>query len=277
MKLQNTLLSLTSALSLAAPLSSAAQVPLKAPTMAQKHDSQHEFRLADGPGTFSPYDMLTLPRPGTGIANQKGDLAYVSVSQYSFKEKTTNKTIYIAPLQSTVIPPKLPFVVGGDAFWLDDRTIGHVVEGKGDNKDSQELWAVSLTYSTEPSSESLVTVQDPPVHIGSFPSTTKLTNFKFSPGASVLVFSAYTFDDFDLTAVKELDSAWDNRGTTAMVYDELFIRHWDTWSGPKKSSLFAIDLSRDGEGKWSLGPNAWSLQRDTKHVSLTAFFFLEKK
>jgi hypothetical protein len=145
-------------------------------------------------------------------------------------------------------------------FWLDDRTLGHVIEGKED-KDIQELWAVPVKYE-----ESLVRIVEPSTFIGAFPSTTKLENFKYSDTASVLVFSAATFDDFSLRTVKQLNKEYEDRGDSAMVFDKLFVRYFDTWMGPTKTSLFAIDLTRNSEGKWSLGQEAWSLQKGTGHV-----------
>jgi hypothetical protein len=222
---------------------------------------EEDFRISEGQGLFTPRDLLSLPRPGDGTANGAGDLAFVDVSQYSFPEKKTNRVIYIVPLQSTVATSTLPSIPAGDAFWLDDRTLGHVVEGKGDAKDIQELWAVSVEYAG-----SLVRILESPTLIGAFPSTTKLENFKYSAKSSVLVFSATTFDDFSLSSVKQQNTEYEARGHTAMIYDKLFVRHWDTWMGPTKASLFAIDLTRNSEGKWSLGQEAWSLQKDTGHV-----------
>ena len=46
-----------------------------------------DFAFKTGPDVFSPQDLIELPRPGSGVANPKGDLALVSVSTYSFKDK----------------------------------------------------------------------------------------------------------------------------------------------------------------------------------------------
>jgi hypothetical protein len=228
---------------------------------------EEDYHIGEGPGLFTPSDLLSLPRPGDGTANGAGDLAFVDVSQYSFLEKKTKKVIYIVPLQSATTTSKLLSIPAGDAFWLDGRTLGHVVEGKGDAKDTQELWAVSVEYA-----DSIIRILEPSTLIGVFPSTTKLENFKYSAKASVLVFSATTFDDFSLNSVKRRNTEYENRGHTAMIYDKLFVRHWDTWMGPTKASLFAIDLTRNSEGKWYLGEEAWSLQKDTGHVRLFLFF-----
>ena len=70
---------------------------------------------------------------------------------------------------------------------------------------------------------STLTAPDPPILIGSFP-TSSATNFKYVPGAKQLVFSDNVFADGNLTTVKEQDDAWQNRGTSALVYDSTYER-----------------------------------------------------
>lgn len=171
-----------------------------------------------------------------------------------------NKSIWIAPLESTVAPLEIPLAKGGDAFWLDSRTVGHVVSG-GEGK-GQELYALSVKFETQS-----LTAPESPVLIGSFPVGTTISNFRYSLTASRLVFSAYVYSDLNLTAVKEQDDAWENRGNTAYVYDSTFVRHWDTWRGPKRSSLFSVQLAKNPDHKWSLGEEFVAPLKGTDHVS----------
>lgn len=106
----------------------------------------------------------------------------------------------------------------------------------------------------------------PPVFVGSFP-TDSSANFRYSEKARVLIFSDYVHSDGDLTKVHENDEAWDKRGNSALVYDDGFERQWDTWTGPKRSSLFAVRLDRDGEGgEWRLHEKFTNLLGGTGHV-----------
>ncbi|KAG8679480.1 hypothetical protein FRC08_016957, partial [Ceratobasidium sp. 394] len=159
----------------------------------QPSAARSEFELVDGKDVLSPKKMLELPRPGAGLANDGGDLALVSVRQYSFENDKTNKTIYILPLQSRVSPVELPLFKGGNAFWLDDRTVAHVRPGS-DPKSAQELYAVSVEYTTE-----TTVTPESPVHVGTLPNA-PLSNFKYSKSGA-LVFSAYVYDDFNLSSV----------------------------------------------------------------------------
>lgn len=80
---------------------------------------------------------------------------------------------------------------------------------------------MSVEYSTE---TTVVTPQSP-VHVGTFPNA-PLSNFKFTKYGA-LVFSSYVYEDRNLSSVQEQDEKWRNRGNTALVYDENFVRHWD--------------------------------------------------
>ena len=46
-----------------------------------------DFEFKTGEDVFTPKDSVEAPRPGSGIANGVGDLALISMSRYSFKEK----------------------------------------------------------------------------------------------------------------------------------------------------------------------------------------------
>lgn len=46
-----------------------------------------EFTFKEGADVFAPKDLVGLGRPGTGVANDAGDLVLVPFSKYSFEEK----------------------------------------------------------------------------------------------------------------------------------------------------------------------------------------------
>ena len=71
-------------------LASATQVPFMqnapgASKMLWQTDSAFEFK--SGANVFTPKDLVELPRPGAGVANDVGDLVLVPVGRYSFKDK----------------------------------------------------------------------------------------------------------------------------------------------------------------------------------------------
>ena len=130
----------------------------------------------------------------------------------------------------------------------------------------QDIYGISVEFETESDSGKVkIATPDPPVLIGSFPTSTS-DNFRYIPESGVLVFSDHVYEDGELKGAKEGDEAWDGRGTTALVYDETYVRHWDTYRGPKHQSLFSVKLAQRGP-IWSLGDEFTNLLTGTKHVS----------
>jgi hypothetical protein len=172
------------------------------------------------------------------------------------------KSIFVSPLESAVQSLEISLAKGGDAFWLDSRTVGHVVEDEEEKV--LKLYALSLKFETEELPNVLHT-PEPPTLIGAFP-TASAANFRYSLSSRHLVFSSYVYPDGNLSTVKERDEAWENRGTSALVYDSTYVRHWDTWVGPKASSLFSVQLTSDVDHKWTLGSEYINLLKDTGHV-----------
>jgi len=174
------------------------------------------------------------------------------------------KTIYITSIETTVEPLEIPLTKGGQAFWLTSRVIAHVVPNE--ETKVQDIYGISVEFETESDGGKVkIATPDPPVLIGSFPTSTS-DNFRYIPESGVLVFSDYVYEDGELKGVKEGDEAWDGRGTTALVYDETYVRHWDTYRGPKHQSLFSVKLAQRG-AIWSLGDEFINLLTGTKHVS----------
>ncbi|KAH7912551.1 Alpha/Beta hydrolase protein [Hygrophoropsis aurantiaca] len=218
------------------------QKPFQSPTTMSP---SNDFEFKQGPNVFTPKDMLELARPGAPAPNPAGDLILVPVSKYSFNEKKNSKSIYVAPVDASLQPLQIPFPDGGDAFWLDSRTIAHVVESGKDENKKQELHALTVDFKHD----SLAAASS--VLIDSFPITTA-ADFRYSAASGTLVFSAYVYPDGDLTKVKAQDEAYEARGNSALVYDETYERQWDTWVGPKHKSLFTVQLSKE-QSSWVLG------------------------
>lgn len=119
------------------------------------------------------------------------------------KPTRNHKSIFIAPIESTVQPLEIPLTTGGDAFWLDTRTIAHAVdEGEGQDK-VKVLYALSVKYETQGTPGTL-SIPGSPVPIGKFPTSTA-ANFVVNSKEGLLIFSDNVFADGDLKAVKKND------------------------------------------------------------------------
>jgi hypothetical protein len=173
-----------------------------------------------------------------------------------------HKSLFVASVVSSIEPVEFPLANGGEAFWLDDRTVGYVVA----DEESKTTGLYSL--SVHSTNETLDLTSDPPapsVLLGKFP-TASPSSFRYAAKAGVLVFSDDVYEDGDLTKVSENDEKWQDRGDTALVYDDTYERHWDTWTGPKRPSLFTVKLSKDAEKRWHFGDRFYNVLNGTGHV-----------
>ena len=77
-----------------------------------------------------------------------------------------------------------------------------------------------------------------------------VASYKLSPDGTRVLFSTDTFADckadFGCTKKKLDDTA--AKRSTGVVYDGLFVRHWDTWADGRRSRLFVAALP-DGKGR----------------------------
>jgi hypothetical protein len=172
-----------------------------------------------------------------------------------------HKSLVVTSLLSAIGPVDFPLANGGEAFWLDDRTVGYVVA----NEETKTAGIYSI--SVHLTNETLDLTSDPPasVLLGKFP-TASPSNFRYAAKAGVLVFSENVYEDGDLTKVPENDEKWQNRGHTALVYDDTFERHWDTWTVPKRPSLFTVKLYKDADKHWHFGDKFYNVLNGTGHV-----------
>lgn len=171
-----------------------------------------------------------------------------------------HKSIFVTSLVSAIEPIEFPLAKGGEAFWLDDRTVGYVVA------DEEQTTAAIYSISVHLTNKTLDLTSDPPgVLLGKFP-TASPSSFRYAAKAGVLVFSDNVHEDGDLTNVTENDDKWQDRGYTALVYDDTYERHWDTWTGPKRPSLFTVKLFKDADRRWHFGDRFYNVLNGTGHV-----------
>jgi hypothetical protein len=153
---------------------------------------------------------------------------------------------------------------GGEVFWLNSRTVAHVFE----EDDELSLYALDIKFEIKTEGNpGVLSTPEPLALIGKLP-TKSATNFRYSASSGYLVFSDYVYSDGNLTAVKDHDEAWELRGNSAFVYDTTYERHWDTWVGKKKNSLFSVRLLQNPDRKWVFGEQFVNLLGGTDHVSI---------
>jgi len=95
--------------------------------------------------------------------------------------------------------------------------------------ETTQVWRLSLDDGTE------TQVTDLPSGVGTF---------RLTPDDTRIVVSADSYvdcDDLDCTSAR--NKALEESETTGVVYEQLFIRHWDHWLDTKRSRLFSVELN----------------------------------
>ncbi|MEA3149140.1 MAG: hypothetical protein QOD56_79 [Gammaproteobacteria bacterium] len=102
---------------------------------------------------------------------------------------------------------------------------------------SNQVWRIDA-HGSEAQSADAEQVTHLPLDVGSF---------RVSPTGDRLLVSMEVFIDCaDLDCTKQRLDALAHAPAHGVVYDKLFVRHWDAWSDGRRSQLFAIALDAAG-------------------------------
>lgn len=78
-----------------------------------------------------------------------------------------------------------------------------------------------------------------------------------------MAFSAEVYpEDPTLEAVESLDKKYRDadEGADVKVFDKLFVRHWDTWTSPKKKHVFVVEIEKGASTTTSDGLDELDIQ-----------------
>ncbi|KAJ2851726.1 dipeptidylpeptidase [Coemansia brasiliensis] len=182
-----------------------------------------------------PLDIKTfhsLSRVGAPLVSPNQQLALFTTSYYN--EETNKNAAYISCLNITSgnitqLTDNSPGVIASNPLWFDDQTIGYLQKGA--------LYRQPLNQS-EP-----IIVFQPPVPI---------SNVAFRKEQNLLTFVASVHPNCSLeeSAIKRIQVA--KKSDTAMVFDNLWARHWNEWMTMEKPTVFSAQLQQDKGRNWSL-------------------------
>lgn len=193
------------------------------------------FELRSAAHLLTPLDLVTLPRLSPSLPNPSGSHVLHTVSVQG------NSTVYLSSLLDPLGSAPFPVLSQPHAglVWLADDELAFLDEA------GTSLSVVSLDLSLAPHAIAL----SPAREVLSFPAP--VGDLTFHPASGVLAFTAWVHADGNLSTVRDQDARWAERGDDGQVYDSLFVRHWDSWRGPKVSQIFTVDLARGKHAGWA--------------------------
>ncbi|EGF77537.1 hypothetical protein BATDEDRAFT_35893 [Batrachochytrium dendrobatidis JAM81] len=188
---------------------------------------------------FTAEDLVSMHKLSNPVVSPKGHMTAYTVSHYNTSTTITTRSLYLSHLpQSESEHPNLstpetalatgPVLVGSDVgsdpFWMSDSVLAVLCSREGLN----QICVSNITNALEGT----------PVE---FKQITQLvhgvTTAKYHTASGLLAFTSTVVVAPNPRKVK---------GSSAMVYDKLFVRHWDTYLDPTaRSHLFVARLTLD--------------------------------
>ncbi len=215
---------------------------------------------------FSPEDMLSLKRIGDIQVSPDGQWIAFVVRTPDLKKNSFSTDIWIVSSDGKE-QRQLTTHEASDFSprWLpDNRTLLFL----STRTDSVQIWKIDRTGGEAQQ------VTDFPLSV---------ENLIVSPSGKKIAFTLRVFPDCDtIQCTKEKLDRKEKQKETGVLYEELFIRHWDTWADGRRSHLFVMDYP-DGKPVdvmkgWDAdtpsqpfgGPEEFTFTPDEKGIVFTA-------
>ena len=179
---------------------------------------------------FDVRDMVALDRVSSPVLSPNGAVVVFAQRQMDKDVVKASSSLFTRNLLTRdMAPPKRltpeGWNVNSPSFSPDGKTVYFLSAKSG----TQQLYSIASSGGT-------------PKQLTAF--ALDIASYKLSPDGSHIAFSTETFADckadFACTQ-KKLDETKASK-STGVVYDRLFVRHWDTWADGRRSRLFVAAL-----------------------------------
>jgi len=190
---------------------------------------------------FNPLDLVKVKRLNAVAVSPNSEYMVYDVNKYTPDNNRKEQNLFITNLKTNSTVQLTSDHADIAPFWLNDNTIAFLSNRSG----KLQLWYTPLDFNHLELLKNETMVQL--THC-----STNINNVVYNKNANRLIFSAQALLDGNMVNDDTYVEHEDNKYTSGMVYDNLFIRHWDTFLKPKvREQLFVVDLNVE-EGKFSL-------------------------
>ena len=174
-------------------------------------------------------DLVAYERVSSPTLSPNGRLALFAVRQTDLAANRGKTGLWIEDLFARDAAPPVRFTTEGlnvnsPSFSPDGQNVYFLSAKSG----SMQLWSQAV------GSQTAVQISDLPLDIGSY---------KLSPDGKHVAFSLEVFTDCaDIACNKQRLDAKAANNASGMLFDKLFIRHWDTYADGRRNQLFLAPL-----------------------------------
>ncbi len=189
-----------------------------------------QVQAAD-PHPFDVTDMVAMERVSDPQVSPDGTRAAFVVNTMDLEANRGRRDIFVVPLDGSAPAARLTTDPGNDFSpqWADDDTLYFLSDRSG----SVQVWRIST------SGGEAGPVTDLPLDVDSL---------VMGPGSHALYLALSVFPDcpepVECTVGRLRDRTVEK--ASGMIFDRLFIRHWDTWEDGRRNHVFRLALRADG-------------------------------
>ncbi|CAD1789247.1 S9 family peptidase [Xanthomonas euroxanthea] len=183
---------------------------------------------------FDVRDMVALDRVSSPTLSPDGSVLVFAKRQAKSSNGKPSTGLWTRNLRTRdAAPPRRltpdGWNVNSPALSPDGKTVYFLSSKSG----TQQLYAQPLAGGT-------------PQQVTAF--AVDVDSYKLSPDGKRIAFSAGVFQDCgsDLACTKTKLASVKNAKASGVVYDQLFVRHWDTWNDGRRNTLFVAELPAAG-------------------------------
>ena len=183
---------------------------------------------------LQPKDLATLDRWSSPVLSPDGRLLVVAKREVDFDGNKAATSLWLENLVARDAAPPVRLTPEGwnvnSPVFSPDGGVVYFLSGKSG---SSQLYSIPVDGGTPRQ------LTDFPVDVG---------GFQVSPDGQRIAFNAETFIDCgsDLACTGKRLKAEADSPATGVVYDRMFVRHWDAWNDGRLNRVFVATLPGDG-------------------------------
>ncbi len=184
--------------------------------------------------TFTYTDMLNANRLSDPRVSPDGRYVVYNVRATDMEANRGVSSLMIQNLNGEGEPRRLAISDGGanTARWGSDGAL-YFLSGRSG---TSQVWKTDSTGATA------TQVTDLPLDVNAY---------RLSPDASKVAVSLAVYptcDDLACSVARRTEAG--ERKSTGMVFDRMFVRHWDTWNDGTQNHLFVVNADGSGDPVW---------------------------